>query len=122
MSAAQKVDAEIKRARTSLRKLDDEMLDCRNIGHAWRVLRYFRGHEGETRRTLVCDRCDSERVDRWNSRTAERVGAMYRYGEGYSIKGGGVQASDVRAECMRRAQVFASEDQMLAALTEGGRR
>jgi hypothetical protein len=107
-------------ALAALRQLDDESLTCRRgsgVGHAWRVLGYWQ-HGTETRRTLVCQRCGSERVDRWERTSGERHPGTYRYAEGYQLPEQ-PQAWEVRIECMRRAKTYPSEEAMIAALTEG---
>lgn len=109
-------------ATSVLRHYDGEFLECRrgNLGHAWRVVGYYKGEAGETWRNLECQRCESTAVDRWDSKTGERHPRRYGYVEGYVIGDGEqVHGEDVRKEVIRRARVFASEQQMLEALTEG---
>ena len=111
-------------AMRALHRLDDELITCRRgsgIGHAWRVLGYWQGAGGETRRTLVCDRCETQAVDRWHKRTGERHPRQYRYANGYLLDEH-PQAFEVRMEIMRRVRVFANEDDMMTALTEGNGR
>jgi hypothetical protein len=109
-----------------LRSYDEEFLECRrgNLGHHWRVLGYYKAPDGEVRRNMVCSRCGSQALDKWDAKTGERHGRRYSYAEGYVMEGDGepMHGDDVRKEVMRRAKVFANEEQMLLALTEGGRR
>jgi hypothetical protein len=104
----------------ALRDLDDVSLTCRRgsgIGHAWRVLGWYQ-HGDETRRSSVCDRCGTTKTDRWVKRTGERHAPRYEHPDGYSLPEQ-PQAYEVRMEVMRRARVFASEEAMITALTEG---
>ena len=104
----------------ALHDYDDEYLACRNLGHYWRVMGYFRGVGGIVLRRLECQRCDTVRLDRWESRGGARIGSSYRYGAEYRLEGVQPAATAVRVEVMRRATVYASESEMLAALTNGG--
>lgn len=93
-------------------------LDCRNLGHVWTPQGYYRDG-GQVRRLLACARCDTQRTDRWTM-TGTRVSASYEYRDGYRIESEQpVTASAIRVEMLRRATVFASEAQMLEALTDG---
>jgi hypothetical protein len=112
----------------ALRGYDETFLECRrgNLGHIWRTVGFYRDpHEpGVVCRVVRCDRCESERVDRWEKDSAERLAPRYHYAEGYHIgdtNGEYVDTYMVRAEVMRRATVFANEDAMLASLTNGRR-
>lgn len=101
---------------------DDEFLDCRSIGHAWEVRGYYRDEGGLTRRWLECARCETERRDRWDGASGERYPASYHYTEGYKAPSGDPFSTiDVRLEVMRRVDVYATEDDMLASLTNGRR-
>jgi hypothetical protein len=108
----------------ALRGYDDDQLECRGLAHAWRVIGYFREPDGIVARDVVCDRCETERTDRWNRETGERQPARYRYATGYRIAAEGerVEGTAVRLETIRRADVFASESQMLDAMTGGNNR
>ena len=107
----------------ALRGYDDTYLLCRNLGHVWEVLGYYRGDAGEVRRTLRCARCETERTDRWLRGTGERLQGHYKYGPEYrlEVEGGHMPAVDVRLEVIRRATVYANESQMLNSLTNGKR-
>jgi hypothetical protein len=118
------VSREVREVAAALHDYDDEYLTCRNLGHYWRVVGYFRGASGTTTRRLECQRCETTRVDLWASVGGERIGARYRYGADYRLEGVQPPASAVRVEVLRRATVYASEDEMLSALatSNGGRR
>ena len=105
----------------ALHDYDADFLECRrgNLGHEWRSLGFFRGAAGMVARRVVCKRCGTWRTDLWDAKTAERVRARYTYAEGYRIEGSQPDALSVRGEVLRRAVVFASEDEMLAAVTSG---
>lgn len=105
-----------------LRGYADDFLDCRNIGHLWRSVGFFRGTDGTVHRRLTCDRCGTDRTDRWVRDTGERLQGRYRYASGYQVstdEGEKPYAVDVRLEVMRRAKVYANESQMLSAMTGG---
>jgi hypothetical protein len=107
-----------------IRSYDEGYLLCRNIGHAWKIHGYYKGAgDGTTRRYLSCERCETERHDKWDTKSADRLNGSYRYSPDYRLDAD-VQPSKqhVRAEVMRRATVYANEEQMLASLKNGGRR
>jgi hypothetical protein len=93
------------------------------MGHAWEVVGFYRLN-GEVRRRLDCARCGTERLDRWGM-TGARFGSSYEYVDGYRIErddhGVGVTTTDVRRETLARARVYASQAEMLAAMTNGAR-
>jgi hypothetical protein len=103
----------------ALRRYDGDYLLCRrgNLGHVWAAIGYYK-EAGETRRRLECERCESVRIDRWDADTGERFTPRYQTAEEYKIHWPAeVTAADVRVEVMRRANVYANETTMLAALT-----
>jgi hypothetical protein len=103
-----------------LTQYDGTYLECRNLGHVWRVAGYYRDGDAVLRR-LGCQRCETERTDRWR-RDGERLSARYAYADGYRMgTGEGVKPYEVRAEMMRRATVYRNEAEMFAALTEAAR-
>jgi hypothetical protein len=107
----------------ALRTYDDDFLLCRNIGHLWHPVGFFRAPDGVVCRRLECARCESKRTDYWVKDTGERLQGRYTYADGYIVKTDGyaVHAVDVRLETMRRAKVYANEGAMLSAMTDGRR-
>ena len=106
----------------ALRGYDETFLLCRNLGHVWEILGYFRGAPGEVWRDMQCTRCETERTDRW-LRSGERLQGRYKYVTDYKLETDGrMVAVDVRLEVIRRATVYASENQMLQAATQGRRK
>jgi hypothetical protein len=106
----------------ALRAYDEDYLLCRNLGHVWSVVGYYRAPDGITARLLTCDRCETERTDRWTARTGERHQGRYRYAGSYQMggfDGDRASATDVRVEVMRRATVYANEESMLASVMKG---
>lgn len=113
-------DQERAKVARALRDYDEDYLTCRNLGHRWTAIGFYRSaYAGEVRRRLECERCGGARIDRWEARGVNRIGASYSYHDGYRLPGSQPTASAVRVEVVRRATVFASEDEMLAALTNG---
>jgi hypothetical protein len=111
------------RKRSGLTAYDDDYLLCRNPGHVWRVLGYYRAPDGLVCRDLVCDRCEAERVDRWTRDTYARLGTRYKYPAGYLIPadddGQRTDTTDIRRETIRRADVYANEQALLDTITKG---
>lgn len=109
-------------ASKALRGYDADYLLCRrgNLGHVWDVVGYWRAADGVVCRRLECARCESTRTDRWVRASGERLSPSYHYAEDYLIhssNGDKPEASDVRIEAIRRANIFANEDAMLDAMT-----
>lgn len=104
-----------------LTEYDGTYLECRNLGHVWRVAGYYRDGEVVLRR-LGCMRCETDRTDRWR-RDGFRLPSRYGYVEGYKIEGADtpVRPVDVRVEMMRRATIYKDEADMLANLTAAAR-
>jgi len=102
----------------ALSAYDEGYLECRNLGHPWRVIGYFRGASGLVLRHVRCQRCETVRIDKW-ALNGDRIGSTYHHAEGYLMPGlgGAVNPHDVRVEVIKRAVVFASEGEMLAAVT-----
>lgn len=105
-----------------LRTYDDDFLHCRTLGHAWEIVGFYRDEGGLVRRALECTTCETTRTDRWDASSGERFAPDYRYVSGYKATGDPFQSFDLRREVVRRADVYASEDQMVAALTGGRKR
>ena len=76
---------------------------------------------GAIARRVACQRCGTWRTDLWETR-GDRIGSRYQYAEGYRLAGVQPDTSAVRVEVMRRATVYDTEDAMLAAVTNGGRK
>lgn len=98
---------------------DNTYLGCRDHGHVWDVVGYYR-LDGQVRRRMDCLRCGTERLDRWGL-DGYRFGSTYHYVEDYVVPededGNRVTTTDVRLEVLARATVYASQDEMLAAMT-----
>ena len=56
--------------------------ECRHLMHAWEHSGWLRP-PGELVQELVCLRCGTVRIDRFNVRSFERVGRSYTYPNGY---------------------------------------
>jgi hypothetical protein len=77
--------------------LDDNMLVCRDLRHAWATESsyYAVAVEGGVRgaryleRQLVCMRCDTKRIElvRVHATWIERLDVRYVYAKGYQIRG-----------------------------------
>lgn len=108
-----------------LKSYDDDFLTCRNLGHAWEVVGYYRAPDGVVRRSVTCGRCETDRTDSWERSSGVRIGSTYRYAHGYRVETGAGEkpgSVDVRLEVIRRASIYANEAAMLAAMTDGGGR
>jgi hypothetical protein len=103
----------------AMRTLDDDFLECRDVKHWWGVIGYWRAPDGVICRDLVCQRCETQRTDRWIRATGERLDSRYKYATGYQVEADGDRPhfTDVRLEVIRRADVYANEQQMLKAMT-----
>ena len=99
------------------RDYPDRFLQCRSLQHRWQQIGFFHAN-GEVVRALVCERCGTDRHDRW-SRNGSRIGSSYSYTDGYSIGAGGVSAFEVRQEVLNRVTVYDSQDAMNAAIFSG---
>jgi hypothetical protein len=99
---------------------DDAFLECRDLRHPWRVIGYY-SQAGEARRTVECQRCGTQRVDRWSLDGRVRLAAYYRYAADYRI-GEGITLAAVRHEVINRVTLFASEAEMIDATTPTRRR
>lgn len=84
----------------------EDFITCRDLMHAWKIVAWYR-EDHEVRRVLECQRCHSERHDRWGPRSGERLGSSYAYEDGYQVPGG-VDRADVRLAQMKGAQIFPS--------------
>lgn len=107
---------------SSTSALDDypaTYLACRDLQHAWEIDSWYR-EGGEIRRVLLCNRCGTERHDRW-TRSAERLNGSYVYADDYMVEGG-VDRVDVRLAAMGRARVYASYEEAREAAARRQRR
>src|SRR5262245_35777315 len=90
-----------------------EYLECRNLGHQWRTIGFFESG-GLVKRRITCQRCDTDRTDRWQ-RDGVRRSPSYSYADGYRLAGFNPPAQALRVETIRRAVVYESETAMLDA-------
>jgi hypothetical protein len=102
-----------------LQSYPDEYLECRQMGHQWHRVGYFESG-GLVKRRITCQRCDTDRTDRWE-RDGLRRSPSYSYPQEYRLQGFNPPAQALRVETMRRATIYESEEAMLAALTNGAR-
>jgi len=107
-------------AEAALTGYAEQFLLCRDLRHSWAVRGYYR-KEGVVVRSLVCDRCGTERTDRWRA-SGERDRVVYRHPEGYELRGGRVHPIDVRRETLHRVAIYDSEADMLSDLLASRRR
>lgn len=85
--------------------LSDQYLQCRDVGHSWRI--YYQKREGSVVvRKLWCPSCKTNRKTKIN-RYGEVVANSYDYADGYLLEGfGRIQGrtkSLLRAESINRA-------------------
>jgi hypothetical protein len=88
------------------REYQDPFLHCRTFGHTWRL------GPGEEQGVhfyqfiLVCEQCQTRRIDVINRRTGALGGhRRYEYPEGYQATGGeGLARTSYRIEFIRRIQ------------------
>lgn len=107
-----------KAKRPRIGQYDETYLACRDLRHAWWLVGYWRTN-GHVRRTLECERCGTERTDRW-TRSGERVGSSYVYDDGYAL--GRIEPLAIRKEVIRRAEIFSTHEAMVEAIAGGGKR
>jgi len=100
-----------------VRSYDDTYLTCRDLRHVWEVVGFYRA-DGIVRRLLDCQRCGTQRDDKW-TQSGERVASSYSYADEYQLRGG-MDTYEVRLEVMHRATIYKSQAAMVAALTEAG--
>lgn len=100
-----------------LNSYDETFLECRDLRHAWRRIGYW--NEGwRVVKLLQCQRCPTTRRISMRANGAI-IDSKYEYPDGYQIKGagmGGVPGDKLRVEAMKRARVWASENEMMEAL------
>lgn len=96
-----------------LREYNDVFLECRDLRHSWTVVGYYRVGPAITR-TLVCGRCEMERIDHWSMRGA-RQPARYKPPKDYYLAGG-VDAVQVRQTVLDRVVIYDSPEDMMASV------
>lgn len=116
----------------ALTHLPDEWVVCRDMRHAWRIQIDFHVTDGtrrfmrEVRRTLVCTRCETQRMEVYHvveGGVLDKVSQNYAYPDDYQMKGvprGVKPASIVQTEQFRRAMERAVESIKKAATELGG--
>lgn len=99
----------------------DRFLECRAVQHRWKVIGYYHA-QGEIIRSLTCERCGTDRHDRWTP-GGSRLGSSYEHAEGYLIKTGDrpLRAFEVRHEVLNRVTVYDSVEALNAAILGKGR-
>jgi len=103
-------------ARRALNDYPAEFLGCRDLGHSWTPVGYFR-ENGTLHRLLKCERCPMTAEDEWTSRF-ERLPRRYDAPDGYYFVGsGGVDRAHIRREVARRATPHTSRASLLEQLT-----
>jgi len=97
----------------------DTFLACRALQHRWVVIGYYHAN-GEIIRSVTCERCHTDRHDRWSKSGSMRLGSSYDYAEGYAIHAGeAIRAYEVREEVLKRVTVYDSQDAMNDAIFGG---
>jgi len=106
----------IKHFTSKLHDMPGAYIKCRDMRHAWEVIRGYRATEALTdnarkpthvSRQLECSRCGCVRTDVLNVRTFDKVATSYDYPESYVILGNKVgrgTANLVRREVYEREQ------------------
>lgn len=107
------------------KKMADEYLSCRDVGHTWRQFRVVRVRGGYNR-DLFCPTCKTNRHE-FISRTGERLSSGYTYPKGYQLKGLGRVIGEGRniirlesvVRTMDKAIQVSGEDSLAGAYAEG---
>lgn len=102
-----------------VRAYDDTYLTCRDLRHVWQLVGFYRSPGGIVRRLLDCQRCGTQRHDRWRT-DGQREPSSYSYAESYQMQDG-MDTYEVRREVLHRATIYKSEADMIAALTASGK-
>jgi hypothetical protein len=105
----------------NLADMDLAYLECRDPGirHRWERLAWFRSDHGVITRQQRCERCGTEKTEKFTSRGNKVfTGNRYTYAKGYLVKKGAprIFANDVRGELIKRAVIYDTEDSMRLAL------
>jgi hypothetical protein len=88
-----------------------DSLACRDLRHSWDyygdlVLTEQRGQVRTFKRTLICVRCGTRRIDTYRITRSrlERVRAQYKYATGY-VQPGGLSISEARFALFNEADM-----------------
>lgn len=104
----------VKEDEPAIHSYPDRFLTCRDFRHAWELVGYW--HEGgRINRRLACIRCGMERHDTW-SPSGLSTSRSYDAPDNYYWTGEKLRGVDIRHEVMRRAKVYETADDMLAAV------
>lgn len=90
---------------------DDIFLECRDHGHAWKVLGKWRDHYGDWNRRLRCSTCTMGRKDRY---VRGEVRRSYDPPDGYYLTEK-IDRWSFKYEALDRTPTFSSEEELLAA-------
>jgi hypothetical protein len=88
-----------------------QYIECRDLRHAWTVLGWYPGTDGDMRRRCSCFRCGTIRVETIEGWVTRRV---YYYPEGYHLDHR-PSRGEILAEALGRATTYADEATMLKA-------
>lgn len=91
----------------ALQDLPDNFLQCRDIRHQWKVNGDYTPDKNVISRSIICTRCQAERMDTYSAKTFDKISTQYRYPANYQIKGNGIRGgggSMVRREAFTRSQ------------------
>lgn len=99
-----------------VRGVEDRVLDCRDLRHAWSKPVYFQvkstnTRNGQVMRRMTCLRgCGTTKEEALNPRATEKV-VQYSYAEGYLMPGlGRSRRGEWWKESLRRAEVQVVEE------------
>ena len=90
---------------------DDLFLECRDHGHAWKVLGKWRDVFGDWNRRLRCTTCTMGRKDRY---VAGEVRRSYDPPDGYYLTEK-IDRWSFKYEALDRTPTFSSEEELLAS-------
>lgn len=80
--------------KAAAKKLPEEFVTCRDVGHTWRQFRIARIRGGYNR-DLFCPTCKTNRHE-FITRTGEKMSVGYTYPKGYQFSGMGRILGDAR--------------------------
>lgn len=96
------------RKKTFLSDSENDHLQCRDFGHAWKWVTDFKSVRGTNgslmTRQVTCMRCGTTRHDEYKVPSMEKIRSTYDYAEGYRIVGyrGHISVAEVRQEILAR--------------------